>query len=246
MIPPPSHTRGKYVIRQSVFGLRLGNLLCLSHVSESTSQHSSDNDDGTHPQKKKKKKIAGFHGSILCEWQILSSSHLNADLSTIIYFWEQTFELEEHEEPLCLISQRWQRVPAIGRATTLFAVRSGVTNDELNHNNLPVNVRVVQTRMQPAPHAVNLAPLSLPAVSPKILDPHNNLCVRPDNGSHCHVSSRPAVALAWFRTSLHREAICRGKWVLWMVIRKNLCKTARGQGRNTNWLIIPSARPDED
>lgn len=87
-------------------------------------------------------------------------------------------------------------MPAIGRATKLFVALSGVANDELNHNNLPVNVRVVRMRTLPAPHAVNLAPLSLPAVSPKILDPHNNLCVHSDNGSHCHVSSRPAVALA--------------------------------------------------
>lgn len=129
---------------------------------------------------------------------------------------------------------------AIGRAAALFVVRSSVTNDELNHNNLPVNVGVVRTRTQPAPHAVNLAPLSLPAVSPKILDPHNNLCVRPDNGSHCHVGSRLISHFTASRGHLSQ------KWVLWTVMMKNLCKTAWGRGRNTNRLIIPLARPDED
>lgn len=143
------------------------------------------------------KGLAGFHGSILCEWQILSSSHSRCGFIYSSMFLRANVQVRgTHLEPLCLNIQRWQRVPAIGRAATLFVVLSSVTNDELNHNNLPVNVRVVRTRTQPAPHAVNLAPLSLPAVSPKILDPHNNLCVRPDNGSHCHVSSRPAVALA--------------------------------------------------
>lgn len=50
------------------------------------------------------------------------------------------------------------------------------------------------------------------AISPKILNPHNNLCVHSDNRSHCkHQAcrcSRSVITLAWFHTSLHCEAIC--------------------------------------
>lgn len=172
-----------------MFGLRLGNLLCLSRVSEGTSQHSSDDDDGTHRRKKKTSFIAPFYVN-----DGFQAAHTRMQIYLQLFISESKRSSSTNTFGASLLDQ--SEVAAIGRATALFVVRPSVANDELNHNNLPVNVRVVRTRAQPAPHAVNLAPLSLPAVSPKILDPHNNLCVRPDNGSHCHVSSRPAVALA--------------------------------------------------
>ena len=87
-------------------------------------------------------------------------------------------------------------------AVKLFVVEFRAMNDELNHNNLAVNVGVVQARQQSG----HLQPIWLHyhyrniTKRKKMLNPHKNLCVHPDNRSHCNTSlvTHPTCDYSWF------------------------------------------------